>query len=1010
MSTTSHLLCSCVAPSSEIGLTTAHLHDHSFLLTLLRQGNVQCLSSHDGTLIKSWSLPSSQSFTSSVHSLLDQDQNIYYYALTQNSTELCVWKQQTDSLLKAWKRNVAQVTQSITNKKSNKQKHQASNTAASITSISSAIQSIHPLTHTQVLLIHANGSLHVVDIATSHLVDVQILTSALVKEDQDAHIVLAGCQKDKQKVNEYIAWYITLNKKDNSYQLHLFHILSKATITNSSNTNVPSTPLVSSQNSASTNSSSSSSSTTSTASSIHDSDADITIIGSHVIQHPTASSSSSLKSSSSTSSNESISLHSACVSLASRTLCLLWSDHTLSGHSFLPASITPSLFSALSVALSCKFIRQSSLFQQGKLSLSVAHDDIIFTNHIHDMTIIAVFESTYGTLKHAIKIDKNNQSTVLTWNEFTQLQVASEQTEEEQKEKKKKKQKTVTTTTSTHHVHITPIDASLNSVIVNLPGSLFSLSLSTSTASLPTHQMSTLAGVLGKLATNTPTFVDGKNTVTTSSNNHTSSSKSPASPLLTSQGGVVPLRCSAADALHLLPVAQLTQESEEQETSKNKKSKKSKKGSKEDDSSSSAKSQEEQEKLLSSASYQLPSQNEAAKLRAYEILIQLLPVDVAQTPKASQFYKLLKEYIDLCHQGTSANNEEEGKVQSTTATTIVAPASRKRTRSVFSQAASFAPAAIRALAARVLDILATSPIPSEESFAKKEKLDNIDEEKADTYWKSLSVLLLSDSLSARALPKLISTLLTYHKVELLESALVHVHDIMEQQLVDILSYVLSYIPTPPTRNQVVLAPPITAQEKGKHGKKNAMLASQRTHTVIHNVPDVPTGPFAVLLDLIVTSPYSSNFLRSALTSLSLRSSHLFLSCLFGWLVRYWLHGEFEVSQAGRSLKHRIPSFNQVVEWSSLVLDAQFETFMNLHETIDNDQTVSKDRAATLLKSFQALLTSAHLPLLERMESIKGFINIFNTTLQLKQQNKNLKNALPQANVVDYSIEVMELPM
>ena len=61
----------------------------------------------------------------------------------------------------------------------------------------------------------------------------------------------------------------------------------------------------------------------------------------------------------------------------------------------------------------------------------------------------------------------------------------------------------------------------------------------------------------------------------------------------------------------------------------------------------------------------------------------------------------------------------------------------------------------------------------------------------DGFWKELDGLLHSGQVSACTIPSLLSTLMEKKKMELLQSALIHVHDIPEANIAELLKYILS---------------------------------------------------------------------------------------------------------------------------------------------------------------------------------------------------------------------------
>jgi hypothetical protein len=111
---------------------------------------------------------------------------------------------------------------------------------------------------------------------------------------------------------------------------------------------------------------------------------------------------------------------------------------------------------------------------------------------------------------------------------------------------------------------------------------------------------------------------------------------------------------------------------------------------------------------------------------------------------------------------------------------------------------------------------------------------------------------------------------------------------------------------------------------------------------------------------------------------------------------------------GRAFGSRIPSFSQVIDWSNILLDAV--DFMHVHhkqqsraeEASSSNKAVSSLQLAELVQSLAAHVTQHHLQFLDRSQDLKGFLSVFSA-----KRNANT-TPMPQARMLDYSVEIMEL--
>lgn len=249
------------------------------------------------------------------------------------------------------------------------------------------------------------------------------------------------------------------------------------------------------------------------------------------------------------------------------------------------------------------------------------------------------------------------------------------------------------------------------------------------------------------------------------------------------------------------------------------------------------------------------SQLQGSLSGAQALLAQLLPTSVEDTPKPKHFHALLLQYLHQCGTGLQAQKESSAATSS---------GDKKRKRADESSASGPSDSAIAValhtvsttvvgrLAARCIQMLSDGTLAA--SSTSSGAFDSALLRSADSYWSILALLLRSDSLSARFTPSLFSLLTRHDALPLIESALVHMHDAAERDLVELTKYALDNLPAPAVSTQTL---PLHSQQqaddtqgskkKRKKAARNMIHAARAQHTV--HVVEVPGGAFAVILSV-----------------------------------------------------------------------------------------------------------------------------------------------------------------
>eukprot|EP01137_Pigoraptor_chileana_P010745 Opistho-2@60714 len=172
----------------------------------------------------------------------------------------------------------------------------------------------------------------------------------------------------------------------------------------------------------------------------------------------------------------------------------------------------------------------------------------------------------------------------------------------------------------------------------------------------------------------------------------------------------------------------------------------------------------------------------------------------------------------------------------------------------------------------------------------------------------LRQLLGSGCVSARDLPTLIPRLLELGELGLFGTALSRVHDVPDQTLVECIRHFVHADPD-------VLSAKIAEIEADRQRRKKNLTRMTVKET------DPPMDPF---LCAIVSAPRNDVFLQDALRELTMDETLALLQFLFRWAERYATKRTHKLK---RRVFIRIPTFAEILDWCSVVLDARFVDFV-----------------------------------------------------------------------------------
>lgn len=216
-------------------------------------------------------------------------------------------------------------------------------------------------------------------------------------------------------------------------------------------------------------------------------------------------------------------------------------------------------------------------------------------------------------------------------------------------------------------------------------------------------------------------------------------------------------------------------------------------------------------------------------------------------------------------------------------------------------------------------------------------------------WAPLQRLIRTDLLSARECPELVERLAVHHRGVMLCDALLHVHDLSEAQVVRAVQFAL-------------------ASQAGE--------AEEEEQTCKR------------MLELAISSNVSEAFLHDALKDLEGAELNGLLEVILTWAETYWSTND------GFSKKKytvsRTPSFNQVITWANVLLDASF-----------TDMLVRPSQHMHSLLQRLRGVTGLHLHLCADLAKVEPLLAIVET-------HKDATRITPTQPIPDYCVNVLAL--
>eukprot|EP00742_Colponemidia_sp_Colp-10_P005370 GILJ01005738.1.p1 GENE.GILJ01005738.1~~GILJ01005738.1.p1 ORF type:complete len:779 (+),score=141.39 GILJ01005738.1:83-2338(+) len=245
----------------------------------------------------------------------------------------------------------------------------------------------------------------------------------------------------------------------------------------------------------------------------------------------------------------------------------------------------------------------------------------------------------------------------------------------------------------------------------------------------------------------------------------------------------------------------------------------------------------------------------------------------------------------------------------------------------------------------------------------------MDESLEKGYWGAVSTLLLTDCVSSQSNAQLIPILIENRQLSLLEMVLTHVHDIDESNLVKLLRFFLSGMET-------------SLAEEHIKGKAKEREADPMTIGGIQLEGDTANEAF---LYLVLSAPRNDVFLHTALSSLTLQETKVLLSYLRKWIIRFSKKHDKQIKLQNKNRhKQRLPSFAQIIDWVSIVMDSHFTELILVPDF------------KPLLLDIQRLI-AYQIRYCESIEGLKGCMSHFIHRVEM-----------PAAPIPDYSIEMLQL--
>jgi len=310
---------------------------------------------------------------------------------------------------------------------------------------------------------------------------------------------------------------------------------------------------------------------------------------------------------------------------------------------------------------------------------------------------------------------------------------------------------------------------------------------------------------------------------------------------------------------------------------------------------------------------------------------------------------------------------------------------------------------------------------------------------SDSLWDVLGWIIRSHSLSSKQCPHLISHLIKHEQLELLESCLINVHDLEEIELLRVLRYALNHL-TPlyhkqwsvfsevhrlrgqkRKRNSVKRKNPKKRKAPGDNSDSENDSSEMDTDVDYENIfselpehKDSKVQAAQNIMDVAISGGRNDPFLQQVLMTLNDDKLLTFLHYLHRWLHRFWVTGsnrKFQPSNSSISSSstsststdvpttRRQPTLAQVVDWASLLLDAQFPSLLAFPDRYQST------RFAWLLRHIRVLIDDKHILLCTQMETLRGFLDAWLKEKREEKSNKN-KGRVPTPLIEEYSVEIL----
>ena len=239
------------------------------------------------------------------------------------------------------------------------------------------------------------------------------------------------------------------------------------------------------------------------------------------------------------------------------------------------------------------------------------------------------------------------------------------------------------------------------------------------------------------------------------------------------------------------------------------------------------------------------------------------------------------------------------------------------------------------------------------------------------YCNVLDIIISTNCVTSHHIIELLPLLIQYKQDNVLCSIVIHVYDLTETQLIDILLYTLqSYYST----------------------------TDRLLDYTIHTQQSI--APIQQLFDAILSTSYSTVFMKNAIKILNVQQLQYLLQYLVTWIQCYYYTIESQLYKSYSKL-YRYPVFEQLIDWCALVIDTHFSTLLLLSNT---QQTDSNNTIYQLIQQLIYIVKHQHIPVHEVCESFSGFLQAL-TQIDMKQGRGQL---IQIKTIKNYQVELLQL--